>query len=320
MIGVAWLRGVAGWARSSLVVAAGVGVLIVTLACGALPALSAVGEDGPSSGSEPPSAPAAPSCPSANPPNRLTLVGGTPQSATLGNSFGMNLQVAFTNSNGCPVTSAVAGVPVTFSAPTTGASGLFTASGSSTVTVGSDASGIASAPPFTANDTVGSYTVMASSAYGSVSFSLSNAEGSLTSACGAGGLAPQVGPAPASLAGRPTKLATGVGTSQSTPLGTRFPLRFAVTVSDAEKNPVGGALVTFAAPASGPSGHFTIRSTSAKGGRPRALHPRRVEVRADRCGIALAPVFTADRRRGGYIVVASVEAVRAAFALVNEGP
>lgn len=289
--------------------AVGVGVVFVTLACSALPALSAEGESGP---------PSAPSCPSSNPPNRLTLVGGTPQSATLGSAFATNLQVAFTNSNGCPVTSAVAGVPVTFTAPSAGASGLFTGSGSSTVTVGSDASGMAAAPPFTADDTVGSYTVTASSAYGSVSFSLSNAEGGGSSSCGTGASdAPPNAPAPGSLAGRPTKLATGVGASQSTQTGRGFPLRFAVTVTDAEKNPVGGVLVTFAAPARGPSGHFTIR---AKDRGSRTLHPRRVEVRSDRCGIAVAPPFTADQRQGGYIVVASLERVRAAFALVNEGP
>jgi hypothetical protein len=42
-------------------------------------------------------------------------------------------------------------------------------------------------------------------------------------------------------------------------------------------------------------------------------------VRTDACGIALAPAFTADDRAGGYVVVASVERVQAAFALVNEG-
>ncbi len=270
--------------------------MVVTLACCAMPALSAEGENG----SEPPTGPVVPSCPSSNPPNRLTLVAGTPQSATLDSAFATNLQVAFTNSNGCAVTSAVAGTPVTFSAPTAGASGLFGASGSSSVTVGSDASGMASAPAFTANDTAGSYTVTASSAYGWVSFSLANAAGSASSACATA--------ANGALAGKAAKLATGVGASQSTRRGTRFPVRFAVTATDAEKEPVAGVLVTFTAPARGPSGRFAVPS-----------HPRRVEVRTDACGVALAPAFTANHRQGGYIVVASVERVRAAFALVNRG-
>lgn len=303
MRGIAWRRFRAARRRHALTVTAGAGVVVVTLACGALPALSAEGENG----SEPPTAPAVPSCPASNPPNRLTLVTGTPQSATLGSAFVTSLQVAFTNSNGCAVTSAVAGTPVTFSAPTAGASGLFTASGSSSVTVGSDASGTASASAFTANDTVGSYTVTASSVYGSVSFSLRNAEDTGASACSAASsVSPQSAPGPGSLAGRPIKLATGVGASQSTRTGTRFPVRFAVTATDAEKEPVAGALVAFTAPARGPSGRFGVRL-------------RRVEVRTDACGVALAPAFTANHRRGGYIVVASVEHLRAAFALVNRG-
>ena len=68
--------------------------------------------------------------PSTNPPNELTLVGGTPQTAQLQSAFATPLQVALGNSNGCPVTTAVAGTPVTFTAPAGGASGTFAASGS----------------------------------------------------------------------------------------------------------------------------------------------------------------------------------------------
>jgi hypothetical protein len=283
-----------------------VGVAVATLAGGALPA---EGETGPTSSSG--EAP----CPSHNPPSELALTAGTPQTATLGTPFATNLQVAFTNSNGCPVTTAVAGVPVTFSAPSTGAGGLFSASGSNAVTVGSDASGIASAPMFTANYLAGSYTLTASSAYGSVLFSLTNVEGSAASACDAGSSArAPTGEGPAGIAGKPTKLAAGVGVSQSTPAGSRFPIHFAVTVTDAEKSPVPGVLVTFAAPNRGPSGYFTVRS-----GGVHTAHRRRVAVKTDACGVALAPTFTANRRAGGYVVVASIERMKAAFALVNEG-
>ncbi len=319
--GVAWLRNAAARARRSLAVSTGVGVAIAALACWALPA---EGETGP------PSSSGAASCPSPNPPNALTLTAGTPQTATLGSAFATNLQVAFTNSNGCPVTTAVAGIPVTFSAPPAGASGLFSASESNAVTVGSDASGMAAAPGFTANNLAGSYTVTAISAYGSIAFSLTNVEGSDLSACGAvASTTPSAGDAPAGLADRPTKLTVGVGATQSTPTGTNFPIRLAVTVADAEKNPVPGVLVTFAAPNRGPSGYFTVRSGGAhmlvsgtSGSHThssRASRLRRVEVRTDGCGIALAPPFTANHRDGGYVVVASVEHVRAAFALVNEG-
>jgi hypothetical protein len=245
----------------------------------------------------------------------LTLAAGTPQTTTLGTPFATNLQVVFTNSNGCPVTTAVAGIPVTFSAPSVGASGLFSASGSNAVTVGSDASGMAAAPTFTANYLAGGYTLTASSAYGSVLFSLTNVEGSTANVCGAASSAgTPTGDTPAGLVGKPAKLTAGVGVSQSTHTGSHFPIHLAVTVTDAEKSPVPGALVTFAAPDRGPSGYFTLRS----GG----VHPelrRRVAVKTDACGVALAPTFTANRRVGGYVVVASIERMKAAFALVNEG-
>jgi hypothetical protein len=312
--------------RASLAVGAGVGAAVAGLACWAGPA---AGETGPPSGST------AMSCPSPNPPNALVLTAGAPQSATLGSAFQSNLQVAFTNTNGCPVTTAVAGIPVTFTAPATGASGLFSASGSNTATVGSDASGAVSAPTLTANYVAGRYTVIASSAYGSVSFALTNVESSTASGCGtAADTTGSAGSAPARPAGKPTKLTVGVGATESAPTGARFPIRLAVTVTDAESAPVPGALVTFAAPNRGPSGFFTIRSGGApptsharsvgtprsRPPRSRVMHPHRVEVKTNACGIALTPAFTANRRAGGYVVVASVEGVKAAFALVNEGP
>lgn len=251
-----------------------------------------------------------PSCPSPNPPNQLTLVGGSPQTAMVGTAFAGGLQVALSNSDGCAVTGA-AGVAVTFSAPSTGAGGVFAASGSNAVTVGADASGNVTAPALTADYTPGAYTVTASSQYGTVSFSLTNAA--------AGTWCATLGkPAPRS-SGEPAKLTTGVGSTQSTRAGSRFPIRLAVTVTDAQGNPVAGVPVTFSAPAHGASGHFTIRSRAPHGHRLRVPRPHAVQVKTDVCGIALAPPFTANRRPGGYVVKASVKPARAAaFALVNE--
>jgi protocatechuate 3,4-dioxygenase beta subunit len=372
-------------------------------------------------------------CPSSNPPNQMTLVAGTPQTAILQSAFASGLQVAFTNSDGCPVTS-VAGVPVTFSAPSTGASGVFSTSASNTVTVGSDASGMVAAPAFTTNDIQGSYTLTASSQYGSVSFSLTNTAVGIpariatippksrsasvsrrypqplqlevldvngspvagatvtftlgsggssvcattssssasatfagggaqaTASTGANGVAssplltanstagsftataavsskePTGGSGkeasagsgsgaatPASfalknLAGKPTKLTTGVGATQSTPAGTPFPIRLAVTVTDAEKNPVPSTLITFSAPPAGAGGRFTTYTRSSRH-RSHISHPHTVQVKTNACGIAVAPVFTANHEQGGYIVKASVKhAKTAAFALVNETP
>jgi hypothetical protein len=411
---VAWFHHIARRARTVLVLAAGVGGVGVVIASAppaavaALAAGSGQGETG------------AAGCPASNPPNALALIAGTPQTTALGTAFATGLQVALANRDGCPVSGA-AGIPVTFTGPSTGAGGTFSGSGSNTVTVGSDAAGGVSAPTFTANDVAGVYTLTASSQYGSVWFSLTNTAvgiparivalsptresagatdryprplrvevldangdavpgvpvtftldpgasgpcgaatdagasftvgagtqasettgangaasspsftadgtaGSLTatakvsSAAGPDSEARAGSPAPVSfaltnLAGRPSELTAGIGATQSTPTGAPFPIRLAVIVTDAEKNRVPRALVTFSAPAGEPSGRFT----TAK--RRTVVHTRAVEVRTNSCGIAVAPVFTADREQGGYIVRATVARTRpVAFALVNEAP
>jgi hypothetical protein len=387
----------------------------------------ASGEAGGSPGGTESSPTGTSGCPSPNPPNQLTLVAGTPQITTLDTAFAGGLQVALTNSDGCAVTGS-AGVPVTFSAPAAGAGGRFSASNSNTVTVGADASGNVTAPSFTANATAGSYTVTASSQYGSVSFSLTNTAAGIparltaiplkrrsarvtsrfseplqvrvvdaggdpvagvtvtftlgsasASACGASaaagasfagggtqaaattdasGLAtspaltantaagsftataavsggggggaesagkagsPSVTPVSFSLvnlAGKPAKIAPGVGSTQSTPAGAAFPIQLAVTVTDSDKNPVPGALVIFSAPVAG--GRFTLRSRGSHSHRAHVSYARTVALKTSVCGIAVAPPFTAGRRPGGYIVKASVKPARpAAFALVNEAP
>jgi hypothetical protein len=121
-------------------------------------------------------------------------------------------------------------------------------------------------------------------------------------------------------AGEPVRLTAGVGSTQSTRTGVRFPIRLAVTVTDAEGNPVPGALTTFSAPLAGASGRFTVHSRSPYH-RARVSHPHTVKVETNACGIAVAPAFTANDRQGGYIVKATLAHVRpAAFALVNVAP
>ncbi len=416
--GVACLRRWARWSRVGLLVTACAVAVLGALAYAPLPAAGETETPGGSGGA---------SCPLPNPPNTLTLVAGTPQTAQIDAAFATGLQVVLANGDGCPVTGA-AGVPVTFSAPSSGASGLFSGSGSRTVTVGSDATGAASAPPFTADATAGGYTVTASSPYGSVSFSLANTAAGVPAritavgptsrtatvtrryaqplevrvldgagnplvgatvmftlsagggACGvsstasasfaggageqasettgaggvassppftanaaagslaatavvtsSGGTGAQAGAVAAALgvtieasfalrnlAGEPSRVAAGVGSTQSTATGTQFPVRLAVTVTDAEKNPVSGTQVTFAAPAAGPSARFTIHAHGTLRGA--ISHRRTVKVETHACGIALAPSLTAGGE-GGYVVEASAGHARpAAFALVNEAP
>src|SRR5205814_529120 len=129
----------------------------------------------------------------------------------------------------------VPGVSVTFAAPGSGASGAF--SSSSTVTTNS--SGIATAPAFTANTTAGSYTVTATTAgVGSpASFSLTN------------------------LAVPPSSITANAGTPQSTIVNTAFGTVLQALVRDASNNPLSGVSVTFAAPGSGASGTFGASAT-----------------------------------------------------------
>ena len=105
-------------------------------------------------------------------------------------------------------------------------------------------------------------------------------------------------------------ITAGVGATQSTRVGARFSIRLAVTVTDAQKSPVSGVLVTFSAPRRGPGGHFASRS--------RRSRPTSVKARTNACGVAVAPAFTANDKPGGYVVRAGIEHVApAAFALVN---
>ncbi|MBV8859392.1 MAG: Ig-like domain repeat protein [Acidobacteria bacterium] len=97
---------------------------------------------------------------------QLAATAGTPQSATINTTFGVPLTATVTSAFGEPT----AGGLVTFSAPASGASGTF--SGSPTVSV--NASGVATAPAFTANGTGGSYNVTASAGPSSATFALTN--------------------------------------------------------------------------------------------------------------------------------------------------
>lgn len=83
--------------------------------------------------------------------------GGSPQSAPPGQFFRKLLLASILDSLGTPIP----GQSVTFSAPSSGASGVFLASSTSTATLPTGDDGIASAD-FQANNTSGSYTVNAS--------------------------------------------------------------------------------------------------------------------------------------------------------------
>ncbi|HZP73951.1 MAG TPA: hypothetical protein VFA97_11305 [Gaiellaceae bacterium] len=215
------------------------------------------------------------SCPDLNAPNELVLVGGTPQTAQLDTPFAQPFAVALANTNSCPVTSQTAGTAITFIAPSSGASGTFASSGSSTATVGADATGSASAPQFTANGISGYYAVVATSAYGTVTFALANTAGGL-----------------------PFTITPTAPASSSAVAGARYAEPLSVTVRDANGNPVGGAAVTFAFVPGGSGA-----SASFDGGAPQ------VTVRADASGVATSPRFSANDIPGRFFAAASVDGI-----------
>jgi hypothetical protein len=213
-------------------------------------------------------------CPDSNPPNTLLLAGGTPQTARLGSPFAQPLQVSLGNTNGCPVTTG-AGSAVTFTAPSSGASGTFGASGSYSVTVGTDAGGSASAGQLTANGIAGWYTVVASSGYGSVSFSLAN-----------------------TAAGVPFTIAAQSPTSQSATAGSRYAAPLQAVVRDGNGNPVEGVSVTFALGSGGTGPGATFDGGGAQA----------AEL-TDATGTATSPRFTANAVAGSFLATASTPGI-----------
>ena len=92
------------------------------------------------------------------PPVTFTSTAGDGQTATVSTKFGTALTAKVVDGSG----NAIAGIVVTFTAPSTGASGAFVDSLSNTTTAITNSSGVATAATFTANATAGGpYTVAA---------------------------------------------------------------------------------------------------------------------------------------------------------------
>jgi fibronectin type 3 domain-containing protein/beta-lactamase superfamily II metal-dependent hydrolase/predicted extracellular nuclease len=104
-------------------------------------------------------------------PANLTATAGTPQQAVVNTAFATQLQASVTDSG----TNPIEGIGVTFTAPSTGASGTFH-NGTNVVNVATNASGIATATVFTANGIAGVYNVVASTNSLTANFSLENTE------------------------------------------------------------------------------------------------------------------------------------------------
>jgi protocatechuate 3,4-dioxygenase beta subunit len=215
----------------------------------------------------------------------IVPVGTAKRTATVGTRYAKPLRVKVRDGSGKPLQ----GAAVTFTlaasgvAAGSGAAGASFVGGATQAAETTNANGIATSPRLTANTTAGTFAATATTSGTPVgaSFEFRNR------------------------AGKPTAIMAGAGASESTVVGTRFPIRLAVTVSDKDGNPVAGVIVTFRAPSGGASGRFD--------GTKRA-----VKVKTDAKGIAVAPRFVANETRGGYVVRASAAGHAAAFALVNQ--
>src|SRR5437016_3347867 len=208
----------------------------------------------------------------------ITATSGTPQSATINTAFAAPLVATVKDAGGNPAAS----VTVTFSAPSTGASGSF-AGGVNTATT--NGSGVATSATFTANNVAGGpYTVTASVAGVATpaNFSLTNTAGAAAS------------------------ITATSGTPQSATINTAFAAPLVATVKDAGGNPVASVTVTFTAPGTGASGSFAggVNTATTNGS-----------------GVATSATFTANNVAGGpYTVTASVAGVATAadFSLTNK--
>ena len=175
----------------------------------------------------------------------MTLVGGTPQTAKLHQPFDAMLAVALANTNGCPVTTARPASRHLHGSCERPERDVSRRAGRTLVTVGTNASGQANAPAFTANGSAGSYTVTASSDYGTRHLLARRTP----------------------RAGSPQRSLRSHRRASRRPPGAAIAQPLQATVLDANGNPVDGATVTFALGSSG--GRRAVRA------RPGASFARR---------------------------------------------
>jgi len=200
---------------------------------------------------------------------------GNNQSTSVGTAFSTQLEVQVTDVFGNLLPAA--SVTFTESTGASGAGATF-AGGSTATTIATNAQGVAIAPPLTANNAAGSFTVTATLGSLSTTFVLTNTSGA---------------PASVSIAG---------GSSQSTPIGSAFSTLLQALVTDSHNNPVANVPVTFAAPNSGPSGTFNALAT----------------VLTNAQGIATAPTLSVNFQPGSFTATATVAGLGAAnYSLTN---
>ncbi len=214
----------------------------------------------------------------------ISVSAGSPQTATINTAFATGMQVTLGGISGP--------VAVVFTAPTTGPSGIFTATNTNTVTVTSSydsatSSGVATAPNFDANDQAGTFYVDAtipSVSTAGVLFVLTSTNAGISSTVSA-----------------------YAGTPQSAEVGTAYVSQLQAIVTDALGNPVHGANVTFSvATQNGAGATFTGGGSS-------------VTEATNYNGVAETPTVLANTVAGAFSVVASTSGVSgsATYTLTN---
>ena len=103
-------------------------------------------------------------------------------------------------------------------------------------------------------------------------------------------------------AGSAASVSVASGSGQSATVGTTFGAALVARITDANGNPISGALITFTAPASGASGTFGGGVNTAT---------------TNTSGLATSANFTANATFGNYLVSASIGATSTNFTLTN---
>ena len=208
----------------------------------------------------------------------VAATAGTLQTAKVNSPFATNLAVSVTVSGGSPE----AGVKVTFSAPSSGASGTFSNTGINTVVVTTDSQGQANAPAFTANGTAGSYEVTAVASTGPSGSPIVDSSTTATFY----------------LTNTSTGVASSItavaGNDQSTEVGTAFSTDLEAEVTDGDGNPVSNVTVS-----------FSVQEASNGSGGTFATGGANTSVSTNSSGVAVAPTLSANDMPGSFLVVAS---------------
>jgi hypothetical protein len=211
-------------------------------------------------------------------PAAITAKAGSGQKAAVTSTYHNLLQVLVTDAHGAPVR----GITVVFELPGPGAGGTFAGSAA----VVTNAAGLATAPPLSANTSAGVFAVTAwvAGVASPAKFTLTNTAGAAVS------------------------IDVHSGSGQSAAVGKTYANRLTAQVFDAFGNPVSGALVSFGATATGAGGAFAGKTS--------------VTTSTNALGIATAPSFTANARPGTFTVTATIKAAGsspATFTLTNLG-